>query len=90
MINYLHQRRQKGEPLNLPDLAASFQAAVIEVLVEKTILAARDHRAATVLLAGGVAANSLLRRNMRDRLAQELPGTPLRYPPLESVQTMPP
>ena len=83
VINYLHQRRQKGEPLNLPDLAASFQAAVIEVLVEKTILAARDHRAATVLLAGGVAANSLLRRNMRDRLAQELPGTPLRYPPLE-------
>ena len=64
----------KGEPLNLPDLAASFQAAVIEVLVEKTIAAARDHRAATVLLAGGVAANSLLRRNMRDAWHKNCPA----------------
>ena len=82
VINYLHHRQQ-GEPVNLPDLTASFQAAVIEVLVEKTICAARDHGAATVLLAGGVAANSLLRRNMGERLAQELPGTPLRFPPRE-------
>lgn len=43
------------------DVAASFQAAAVEVLVEKTMRAAREHRARTVLLSGGVAANRALR-----------------------------
>jgi N6-L-threonylcarbamoyladenine synthase len=47
--------------LPVADLAASFQAAVIDVLVTKTVQAAQDLKAQTVLLAGGVAANALLR-----------------------------
>ena len=46
------------------DLAASFQEAVVDVLVEKTIRAAREHRATEVLLCGGVAANAHLRARM--------------------------
>ncbi|MEW5784935.1 MAG: tRNA (adenosine(37)-N6)-threonylcarbamoyltransferase complex transferase subunit TsaD [Bacillota bacterium] len=83
VINHLFQRKQKGDAVDIPDLAASFQSALVEVLVEKTIHACRDNRAAAVLMAGGVAANSLLRRRMLERLAHELPGVPLYYPPPE-------
>ncbi len=48
------------------DIAASFQAAVIEVLVKKTLLAAQQADAQTVLLGGGVAANTTLREALRD------------------------
>ena len=83
VINYIHNQRQRQEPENLPDLAASFQAAVVEVLVEKTIRAAREKEASTLLLGGGVASNSALRREMKRRLGEELPGTRLIYPPAE-------
>jgi N6-L-threonylcarbamoyladenine synthase len=49
-------------------LAASFQAAVVEVLVQKTRLAAEEYDVRQVLLAGGVAANTLLRQQMRARI----------------------
>jgi len=50
--------------LNVRDVAASFQAAVVETLVEKTLLAARETGVRTVVVAGGVAANSALRKRM--------------------------
>ncbi|NMA91807.1 MAG: tRNA (adenosine(37)-N6)-threonylcarbamoyltransferase complex transferase subunit TsaD [Firmicutes bacterium] len=81
VINYIHNLRQRGGEENLPDLAASFQAAVVEVLVEKTIGAVREKGAATVLMGGGVVANSALRREMRRRLGEECPGVELHYPP---------
>jgi len=83
VINYLHHSRQRGEEVNAADLAASFQSAVVEVLVDKTVDAARECRVKSVLLAGGVAANSRLRRCMRERLARNLPGISLHIPPLE-------
>ncbi len=46
------------------DAAASFQEAVVDVLVSKTVAAAREHRVKQILLAGGVAANSLLRQRL--------------------------
>lgn len=55
--------RAEIEP-RLPDIAASFQAAVVDVLVGKTIAAARLKRVDTVVLAGGVAANAELRRRL--------------------------
>jgi len=61
--------------LAVPDLAASFQEAVVDVLVEKTRRAAEQCRAVEVLLAGGVAANERLRTRMR----QVLP-VPVRIP----------
>jgi len=54
--------------LPLADLAASFQAAVVEVLVEKTKRAAEEFHVAEVLLAGGVASNTLLRQRMAARV----------------------
>jgi len=54
------------------NLAASFQAAVVDVLVEKTRLAAAEYNVGCVLLAGGVAANTALREAMQQRLPVEV------------------
>jgi N6-L-threonylcarbamoyladenine synthase len=64
--------------LSIDDLAASFQAAVVDVLVEKTRRAAEETDAEAVLMAGGVAANRLLRQEMSRRNS-----VPVRYPPVE-------
>jgi N6-L-threonylcarbamoyladenine synthase len=79
VINTVHRLEQKGEKTPAADVAAAFQQAVVEILVEKTRLAAAEKKVKTVLLAGGVAANSLL----RDRLEQVLreDGRKLFYPP---------
>jgi len=80
------RRAPKGESLypesvregvSVADVAASFQAAVVEILVEKTVQAAREHGATEVWLAGGVSANKALRAAM-DAAADR----PVRYPPL--------
>jgi N6-L-threonylcarbamoyladenine synthase len=63
------------------DIAASFQEAVAEVLVEKTLKAAREKRLTDVTLSGGVAANSRLRGMLRERLERE--GRRLFYPSLK-------
>lgn len=81
VLNYLNQARQKNESVNKADLAASFQASVIEVLTEKTVLAARKYNLKSVLLAGGVAANSALRSSLQKRCVDE--GLKLFVPPLE-------
>lgn len=83
VINFLEQSRRRGEDVPLSDLAASFQAAVVEVLAEKTVSAAVERNAACVLLAGGVAANRALRALVRRRLTEEAPGLPLFCPPPE-------
>jgi N6-L-threonylcarbamoyladenine synthase len=62
--------------LPLADLAASFQAAVVDVLVEKTRRAAEEFQVEEVLLAGGVASNTLLRQRMVSKI-----DVPVRYPP---------
>lgn len=81
VLNHLNRAALKGEKLKMADLAASFQASVVEVLVEKTVRAAKKNNVSTVLLAGGVAANSSLRLHMRERCNEE--GLQLFYPPLE-------
>ncbi len=70
------QRYDEGR-LPVADLAASFQAAVVDVLVEKTMRAAREYEVRAVHLAGGVSANRTLRWSMNTRL-----DVPVRYPPL--------
>jgi N6-L-threonylcarbamoyladenine synthase len=67
----------RRESLPVADLAASFQAALVDALVEKTVAAAAEFGAREVLVAGGVAANSLLRQSLGERLR-----IPYRYPPL--------
>jgi N6-L-threonylcarbamoyladenine synthase len=58
---------QSGDELVVSDLAATFQDAVVDVLVTKTVDAARKHDAPQIALAGGVAANAALRAEMRRR-----------------------
>lgn len=64
VINYLHKQEQQGIEVNKADIAASFQAAVTDVLVEHTIEAAEKYNINTIAIAGGVAANSELREKM--------------------------
>lgn len=64
VLNHLNSCEMKREPVNRADIAASFQEAVIDVLVSKTILAAKELNIDKLALAGGVAANSSLRNAM--------------------------
>ena len=59
----------KGLPLPIADIVASFQEAVVEVLVEKTCTAAKRFKVRQVVVAGGVAANSRLRRRLLEEVA---------------------
>ena len=64
----LRQVRELGDPLPVADLAASFQAAVVDVLVSKTADAARAFGVSRVCVCGGVAANKALRAAVAERL----------------------
>lgn len=64
VLNYLHHAEQVGEEINRADVAASFQAAVVDVLVDRTLQAAKEFGIDKVALAGGVASNSALRAGM--------------------------
>lgn len=79
VINYLHKAEQKGEEINKADIAASFQAAVVDVLCEHTIEAARKCHRKVIALAGGVASNSALRKKMTEEAERE--GISVLYPP---------
>ncbi|HEX3043574.1 MAG TPA: tRNA (adenosine(37)-N6)-threonylcarbamoyltransferase complex transferase subunit TsaD [Bacillota bacterium] len=61
VINYLNRERQLNQEIDIPRIAASFQKMVVEQLVEKLIQAATDLQVDTILLSGGVAANTYLR-----------------------------
>jgi len=63
----LLQMSEKGEIPGAADAAASFQEAVVEVLVTKTIEAAKEHGVGRILLAGGVAANRVLRQSLTEK-----------------------
>lgn len=78
VLNYINQCKMKNIEINAADIAASFQQAVIEVIVNKTIKAAKAYNMDKVALAGGVAANSALRQQMQ--MACDLEGISLQYP----------
>jgi N6-L-threonylcarbamoyladenine synthase len=77
-----HRPPVYAEGMPVSDLAAAYQAAIVEVLAVKTARAARRSGARTVLLAGGVAANRALRERLTEAVEAEAPGVPVRYPPL--------
>ncbi len=81
-INKVHNAEQKGESLDKNDLATSFQAAVVDVLVDKTIRAAKEYDVKQVVLAGGVAANSGLRSGLERAVNEQLADVELVIPPL--------
>lgn len=65
VLNYLNGCRVRGEEICQADVAASFQKAVIEVLVEHAMMAVREYGFDKLAIAGGVASNSALREAMR-------------------------
>lgn len=81
-INTVHNAEQRNEALDQADLAASFQASVIEVLVTKTIKSCQSYPVKQLVVAGGVAANQGLRTQMEQALTKECPQTELIIPPL--------
>ena len=80
VINLVHNAEQKGESIDRASLAASFTKAVSDSLVPRTIRAARELGRDTVVIAGGVAANSRIRADFK-RAAEEN-GLRLFIPPL--------
>lgn len=66
VLNYINSCQMKGIPIHTADIAASFQAAVVEVLVSHSIRAAREYELDKLAIAGGVASNSELRKRMAE------------------------
>ena len=81
VINHIRHAHDAGREIDVPDLAASFQQAVIDVQVSKAVRAVEETGATTFCLAGGVAANPALRAALAD--AMEPLGVHVSVPPLE-------
>ena len=81
VINYVHTAEQKGEEINKADVAASFQQAVTDVLVDNTVAAAMEVGVDKIALAGGVAANTCLRKQMAEEAKKN--GLKFYCPPFE-------
>ena len=79
VLNYINSEKMKGHALHKADIAASFQSAVVEVLVHKAFEAIREAGRDTLVLAGGVAANKSLERRLREMAEAE--GIRYLYPP---------
>ena len=82
VINTVHHADQIGETLSREDLAASFQAAVVDVLVHKTQKALTEYPVKQLVIAGGVAANQGLKEAMNETLAVYFPDVDVIVPPL--------
>ena len=80
VVNIVHNAEQKGIELDRPGLAASFAAAVSDTLVPRTMEAVRELNYDTVVVAGGVAANSRIRADFEKQCDKE--GKRLFVPPL--------
>ena len=65
-LNYLNGMAQKQEPINPADVAASYTHRIVEALTDKTALALKQTGMKTLVLAGGVAANSHLRASLQE------------------------
>ena len=64
VLNLVNKAQMKGERVNVADMAASFQFRITDILAEKLLLAAQDTGAKQICIAGGVAANGLLRETL--------------------------
>lgn len=67
VINLIHNTQQKGGDISVPDMCASYRRAVVNCLADNFLLAAQDLGYTTLVIAGGVSANSLLRRELQLR-----------------------
>ena len=71
VINYVHQKEQKGEKFSKADVAKSFECAAIDVLTDKAIEAAKEYNVDKIAIGGGVAANGYLREQIVKKCADK-------------------
>ena len=81
VINYVHKLEQNGEKIDVPQIASSFQQQAVDIIANKTIRACCNFGQKKLVMAGGVAANSCLRRTLSEMCEQN--GISLYFPPLE-------
>ena len=81
IVNITHNAAQKNEEIDVPVLAATVRQKVCDILIDKTMSAVREENAKTVVMAGGVSANSELRRRMLEKCKEE--GIKLCFPELK-------
>lgn len=79
VINLVHNAEQRGEKININDMCASFQASVLDVIIEKTRLAAQNYDVKQIIVAGGVAAN----KGLRKRIGVEIKGYEIIFPRMD-------
>ena len=82
VINRIHNAKQKGEEIVAENVAASFQASVVEVLVEKSKRALQEYPVKQFVLAGGVAANRGLRTGLQEMMQSLYPTVTFSIPPM--------
>lgn len=80
VINIIHNAEQKGEQVDIPVMAATLRSRVCDMLVNSTFALAEKHSIKTVVVAGGVSANSELRKRMKETALSN--GVDLYYPEL--------
>ena len=71
VLNYAHKLEQRGEEVNKADLAASFQEAVVDVLVDKSMMLLKETGLKKIAVSGGVAANSRLKERLKEECDKE-------------------
>ncbi len=81
VLNYVNNNKQKNIDINIEDVAASFQESVVDVLTDKTMMAAKKCKRNKIAIAGGVAANSRLREVMLEKCKKE--GYEFYYPSIK-------
>lgn len=79
VINLNHKYQQRGEEVNAKDLARSFQDVALQVLVSKTIRAAKAYDVKEIIVAGGVSANSALREKLKEESPIKVLFPPMKY-----------
>ena len=81
VVNLVHNKNQKGEDIDTPVLAATIRQKVCDILIAKTLSATESKGYKTLVMAGGVSANSELRTRMQQECNKR--GITLYYPPLK-------
>jgi len=79
----LYWLRDNKESLNINDFCASFEQAIIDVLVAKTMTAAAEYKPKTIILCGGVSANKKLRETLQSEITANFPNTRFQLPELK-------
>ena len=71
VINLVHNEKQRGNEVNIYDLATSFQDVVVDILTKKTMRAVKEYNVKEVIVAGGVSANSGIREKLKELCDKE-------------------